>query len=140
MEKVINILLVEDDTVDVMDVQRTLDRVGLYYKMKTAKNGEEALEWLQSVKDNPALSPDIILLDLNMPKMNGLEFLQALRKKQEWRTIKVFVITTSDEKEDRQLAGKLGVSGYIVKPLKFNNPSSMDSFNLMIDLMNIKNK
>lgn len=140
MEKVINILLVEDDTVDVMDVQRTLDRVGLYYKMKVAKNGEEALEWLQSVKDNPALSPDIILLDLNMPKMNGLEFLQAVRKAPEWRTIKVFVITTSDEKEDRQRASKLGVSGYIVKPLKFNNPSSMDSFNLMIDLMNIKNR
>lgn len=89
MEKVINILLVEDDTVDVMDVQRTLDRVGLYYKMKTAKNGEEALEWLQYVKDNPALSPDIILLDLNMPKMNGLEFLQVVRSKPEWRTIKV---------------------------------------------------
>ncbi len=140
MEKVINILLVEDDTVDVMDAQRTLDRIGLYYKMQVAKNGEEALEWLKSLGDNTKALPDVILLDLNMPKMNGLEFLQVLRKSPAWRSIKVFIITTSEEREDREITNKLGVSGYIVKPLKFNNPSSIDSFNLMIDLMNIKNR
>lgn len=140
MEKVINILLVEDDTVDVMDAQRTLDRIGLYYKMQVAKNGEEAFEWLKSLGDNTKALPDVILLDLNMPKMNGLEFLQVLRKSPAWRSIKVFIITTSEEREDREITNKLGVSGYIVKPLKFNNPSSIDSFNLMIDLMNIKNR
>ena len=59
---------------------------------------------------------------------------------EEWKDTKVFIITTSEEKEDKELTQKLGVSGYIVKPLKFNNPSSIDSFNLMIDLLNIKNK
>jgi CheY-like chemotaxis protein len=75
-----------------------------------------------------------------MPKMNGIELLTAIRRMDEWKDIKVFIITTSEEREDKEVTQKLGVSGYIVKPLKFNNPSSIDSFNLMIDLLNIKNK
>ncbi len=137
---VIKILLVEDDTLDVMDARRTLDRMNILYKMQVARNGEEALDFLNRFEEETGGTPDIILLDLNMPKMNGTEFLATLRQKQHWKNIKVFVITTSDEKEDRELTQRLGVSGYIVKPLKFNNPSSMDSFNLMIDLLNIKNK
>lgn len=137
---VINILLVEDDTLDVMDARRTLDRMDILYKMKVAKNGEEALEYLEEVSAGAADRPDIILLDLNMPKMNGIELLTNIRKTDEWKDIKVFIITTSDEREDKELSRRLGVSGYIVKPLKFNNPSSIDSFNLMIDLLNIKNK
>lgn len=133
--------MIEDDTLDVMDAQRTLDRMGLLYIMQVKKNGEEGLAYLQlTEKENSAPRPDIILLDLNMPKMNGVEFLHQLRKDDRFKDIKVFIITTSDEKEDRERTKGLGVSGYIVKPLKFNNPSSIDSFNLMIDLMNIKNK
>jgi CheY-like chemotaxis protein len=139
MDQVINILLVEDDTLDVMDAQRTLDRMKMLYKMRVAKNGEEAIEILEGkVDENPMTNPDIILVDINMPKMNGIEFLERIRKDIRWRETKVFMITTSDEKEDRERTRALGISGYIVKPLKFNNPSSIDSFNLMIDLMNIK--
>ena len=137
---VINILLVEDDTLDVMDARRTLDRMGILYKIQVAKNGEEALQFLDQVKRGEADKPDIFLVDLNMPKMNGIELLTHIRKQDEWRDTKVFIITTSEEKEDKEVTQKLGVSGYIVKPLKFNNPSSIDSFNLMIDLLNIKNK
>lgn len=137
---VIHILLVEDDTLDVMDARRTLDRMDILYRMHVAKNGEEALAYLQQVSETGGDRPDIILLDLNMPKMNGSEFLTHIRNMEEWKDTKVFVITTSDEKEDKDMTQRLGVSGYIVKPLKFNNPSSMDSFNLMIDLLNIKNK
>jgi CheY-like chemotaxis protein len=137
---VINILLVEDDTLDVMDARRTLDRMDILYKMHVAKNGEEALEYLSEIKQTGADKPDIILLDLNMPKMNGIEFLTHMRQIDEWKDTKVFIITTSEENEDKELSEGLGVSGYIVKPLKFNNPSSIDSFNLMIDLLNIKNK
>lgn len=140
MDKVINILMVEDDTVDVMDARRTLDKMNILYKMDVAKNGVEALEYIDNRNESDSAKPDIILLDLNMPKMNGIEFLQALRQSAVGRDIKVFVITTSDEKEEKERARGLGVSGYIVKPLKFNNPSSIDSFNLMIDLMNIKNR
>ena len=137
---VINILLVEDDTLDVMDARRTLDRMGVLYKMQVCKNGEEALEFLQQVGQPGREAPDIILLDVNMPKMNGVEFLTSIRQSDKWKDTKVFIITTSEEKEDREATKQLGVSGYIVKPLKFNNPSSIDSFNLMIDLLNIKNK
>lgn len=137
---VINILLVEDDTLDVMDARRTLDRMNILYKMQVARNGEEALAFLREVKTGGFERPDIILLDINMPKMNGIEMLTQMRKMEEWKETKVFVITTSDEREDKEMARKLGVSGYIVKPMKFNNPSSIDSFNLMIDLLNIKNK
>jgi CheY-like chemotaxis protein len=141
MEQVINILLVEDDTLDVMDAQRTLDRMKMLYKMRVAKNGEEALDVLEGrVAENPMSNPDIILVDINMPKMNGVEFLERIRRDSRWKETKVFMITTSDEKEDREKTRSLGISGYIVKPLKFNNPSSIDSFNLMIDLMNIKNR
>jgi CheY-like chemotaxis protein len=137
---VINLLLVEDDTLDVMDARRTLDRMSVLYKMHVSKNGEEALSYLKEVESVPADRPHLILLDINMPKMNGIEFLSTMRQMEAWKETKVFIITTSEEKEDKEVARKLGVSGYIVKPLKFNNPSSIDSFNLMIDLLNIKNK
>ncbi len=137
---VINILLVEDDTLDVMDARRTLSRMDILFKIHVVKNGEEALAYLREVSQRGGERPDIILLDLNMPKMNGIELLTAIRRMDEWKDIKVFIITTSEEREDKEVTQKLGVSGYIVKPLKFNNPSSIDSFNLMIDLLNIKNK
>lgn len=134
---VINILLVEDDSLDVIEMKRTLDKMKVLHKTAVAKNGEEALEYLKSdsAKED---RPDVVLLDINMPKMNGLEFLTAIRKSDQWKDLKVFIVTTSDERVDREAAKKLGVSGYIVKPLKLHNPSSMDSFNLMIDLMNMK--
>lgn len=137
---VIDILLVEDDTLDVMDARRTLDRMDILYKLHVAKNGEDALLYLNELSRTGGVRPDIILLDLNMPKMNGIELLTNIRKRNEWKDTKVFIITTSEEKEDKEMTQRLGVSGYIVKPLKFNNPSSIDSFNLMIDLLNFKNK
>lgn len=141
MDKVINILMIEDDSLDVMDAKRTLDKMGVLYKMEVAQNGEEALDYLKRAQsDNTIMRPDIVLLDLNMPKMNGVELLSAIRSADQWKDLKVFVVTTSDEKEDREKTKKLGVSGYIVKPLKLNNPSSIDAFNLMIDIMNIKNR
>src|SRR5262245_25948594 len=114
--KVINILMIEDDTLDVMDVQRTLDRAGMLYIMQVIRNGEDAMAYLERTEtDNSHARPDIILLDLNMPKLNGVEFLQALRKDFRFRELKVFVITTSEEREDRERSKALGISGYIVK-------------------------
>ncbi len=135
MEKVINILLVEDDQLDVIDIRRSLDKMKIFYQLHTAKNGEEALELL---KNDNAIRPDVVLIDINMPKMNGIEFLTALRNDKKLSDLKCFIITTSDEKVDRESAAQLGVSGYIIKPLKLNNATSLDAFNLMIDLMNMK--
>jgi CheY-like chemotaxis protein len=140
MDKVVNILLVEDDNLDVIDVRRSLDKMGIINNMMVAKNGEDALALLNSKTKSHEADLDIALIDINMPKMNGLEFLSTIRKMDEWKDLKCFIITTSDEKVDRMAAKELGISGYIVKPLKLNNPSSMDAFNLMIDLMNFKSK
>lgn len=138
MNKVVNILLVEDDILDAMDLQRTLDRMRILYKMKIAKNGEEGLTLLEQ-EEHQLFSgkPDVILLDMNMPRMNGIEFLQILRARDDWKDIKVFVLTTSDESEDEKVMRSLGISGYITKPLKVSNTGSIDAFNLMIDLMNM---
>lgn len=140
MNKVVNILLVEDDNLDVIDLQRSLDKMNILHKTHVAKNGEEAINFLKGEgRETFDSKPDVILLDLNMPKMNGFEFLNVVRSTDSWKDLKVFIVTTSEERVDKEAAKKLGVSGYIVKPLKLNNPSSMDSFNLMIDLMNFKN-
>jgi CheY-like chemotaxis protein len=132
--KAIDILLVEDDPLDIIDISRQLDKQHLIYQLHTARNGEEALRILE---EGPVL-PDIALIDINMPKMNGLELLHTIRHHEEWKSLKCFIITTSDEKVDRRAADALGVSGYIIKPLKLSSPASMDAFNLMIDLINLK--
>lgn len=135
--KVVDILMVEDDYLDTLDIKRTLDKMKLQYHMQVAANGEEAVNLLETRSREQDKLPDVVLIDINMPKMNGLELLSVIRSREDWKGLKCFVITTSDEKVDRNKAQQLGVSGYIVKPFKLNNPSSMDSFNLMIDLMNM---
>ena len=129
----INILLVEDDEVDVMDVKRSLEKLNIIHNLTLARNGEEAVEILSK---KPL--PDIALIDINMSKMNGLELLEIIRKNPAWKQLKCFMLTTSDHKTDRQTAKDLEVSGYIIKPLKLTSPTTMDSFNLMIDLLNFK--
>ena len=135
MQRLINILLIEDDTLDQMEVKRTLERKNILHNLRIARNGEDALTVLQ---DSNSPTPDVILLDLNMPKMNGFEFLTNLRTDDRLRDVKVFVLSTSDEGDDKLNAQKLGISGYITKPLKLESPSSLDAFNLMIDLMNLR--
>jgi CheY-like chemotaxis protein len=139
MRRVINILLVEDDNLDQMEVKRTLEKKNILHRLMIAKNGEEAMRILNDesfhTHDN---KPDIILLDINMPKMNGFEFLERIKGDGKWKDVKIFVLTTSEEKEDKTAALQLGVSGFITKPLKLESPSSIDAFNLMIDLMNMQ--
>ena len=135
MKRPINILLVEDDHLDQMEVQRIMDKRAILYNMKIAINGEDGLRLLREKGGAFNGLPDIILLDLNMPKMNGFEFLQNLTA-DEVNRVKVFVLTTSDQKEDMLRARDYRISGFITKPLKLESPSSLDAFNLMIDLMN----
>jgi CheY-like chemotaxis protein len=124
------ILLVEDDELDIISVQRSLKKLESEYELHSAYNGIEALQMLR----NPELDlkPDVILLDLNMPKMNGIEFLKALRADAALKHIKVFVMTTSSEGSDRSMAEELGISGYIIKPLNYTDNTkrsgSMDAF------------
>ncbi len=123
-EKIINILLVEDDEVDVMNVKRAFKKYKISNPLFIAENGVEALAMLRSQNGQPPEVPEnrrLILLDLNMPKMNGLEFLHELRKQENLKRTPVIVLTTSDEDKDRIEAYNLNVAGYILKPVTFAN-------------------
>jgi len=126
------ILLVEDDELDVISVERSLKKFQIDVELKTAYNGIEALSLLQNKDNNEHYMPDVILLDMNMPKMNGYEFLKELRSKKEFSDIKIFVMTTSNESADRIKMEDLGISGFLIKPMMFNentkHQSSMDAF------------
>ena len=123
-ERIINILLVEDDEVDVMNVKRAFKKYKITNPLYIAGNGIEALSMLRSHDGQLPVVPEnrrLILLDLNMPKMNGLEFLHALRKSDDLKRTPVIVLTTSDEDRDRIEAYNLNVAGYILKPVTFAN-------------------
>jgi CheY-like chemotaxis protein len=115
--KMLNILLVEDDAVDVMNVKRAFQKNNIMNPLYVANNGLEALEMLRSgaVPNERRL----ILLDLNMPKMNGIEFLRVVRNDPDLQTVSVVVLTTSNEERDRVEAFELNVAGYLLKPVKF---------------------
>ena len=110
------ILLIEDDEVDVLTVQRALRDLKVTNPLRVAGNGEDALEVL---RDDAEPRPAIILLDLNMPRMNGLEFLRAAREERVLRGIPVVVLTTSRQDRDVVEGFKLAVAGYMVKPVDY---------------------
>ncbi|ERT05476.1 response regulator [Lyngbya aestuarii BL J] len=129
-EKVINILLVEDDEVDVMNVKRAFKKSNISNPLFVAGNGLEALEMLRSSNGKLPQVPDnrrLILLDLNMPKMGGLEFLSELRSDPELKATPVIVLTTSDEDRDLVEAYNLNIAGYILKPVTFSKFASVIS-------------
>ena len=119
IEKTTHILLVEDDEVDVMNVQRAFKKNNVSNPLFTAANGIEALEMLRGNGKPSPIPRDrrLILLDLNMPKMGGIEFLREMRADPELRSIPVVVLTTSNEERDRVEAYNLNVAGYILKPV-----------------------
>ncbi len=112
-KKGLRILQIEDDAVEKMSLQRIFRKLSVPHHLETAANGEEALLKLRS---NQAAFPHIILLDLHMPLMNGIEFLAALRADTKLQSIAVYVMTSSDLPEDRDAAVRLRVSRYVVKP------------------------
>jgi len=119
-EKMINLLLVDDDEVDVMNVQRAFKKNNITNPLYIAANGLEALQLLRGQSGSPMPSQRrLILLDLNMPKMGGIEFLRELRADGDLKHIPVIVLTTSNEDSDKVEAYHLNVAGYILKPVTF---------------------
>jgi CheY-like chemotaxis protein len=111
-----NILLVEGDRIDVMTVKRALKDINVTNKLDVVNNGEEALKFLRD-KNND--QPCIILLDLNMPRMNGIEFLRIAKQDDNIKRIPVVVLTTSKEEQDKVQSFDLGVAGYMAKPVDY---------------------
>ena len=118
MEKKLKILLVEDNLIEVMKMKRTISFLKLDHILHEAKNGEEALILLEEDRTN---LPDIILLDLNMPKINGIEFLKILKKESYLKHIPTVILTTSSNEKDLLECYREGISGYIWKPLKYED-------------------
>lgn len=115
--KKLRILLIEDDTIEIMKMNRAIAKLQLPHEIIEAKNGEEAL---QVLRDNKTI-PDIIFLDLNMPRVNGLEFLKILKSDDILRFLPVIILTTSNNRKDVLECYKEGVAGYIIKPLKYED-------------------
>jgi CheY-like chemotaxis protein len=114
--KPLSILLVEDDEIDQRTVKRAFVRNNITNPIFTADNGKEGLEFLRDA-DTPR--PSLILLDLNMPVLSGLEFLEEVKADPELRSIPVVVLTSSAQPTDKTHSYELGVAGYIVKPVDF---------------------
>lgn len=110
------ILLLEDDYVDRLTVKRAIRDINIINPLVMVENGEEGLAYLH---DNNKPEPCIILLDLNMPKMGGLEFLEVVKNESAFRHIPVIVLTTSHEDEDRLRSFNFSVAGYMVKPVNY---------------------
>jgi CheY-like chemotaxis protein len=118
-ERTLHLILVEDDDIDVMNVRRALERAHVTNPVFVAHNGIEGLELLRSNK--VPKDRRLVLLDLNMPRMNGIEFLRELRKDPALRATPVVVLTTSDDDRDKVQAYDLNVAGYLLKPVTFVN-------------------
>ena len=127
--KPLHILLVEDDTVDVMNVQRAFQKNNIANPLYVANNGLEALEQLRN--GTVPIGRRLVLLDLNMPKMNGIEFLRVVRADPELHSLNVVVLTTSNEDRDKIEAYNLNVAGYLLKPVTFSR---------FVELMALLNK
>ena len=110
------ILLVEDDRVDAMTVRRALKDINVTNRLDIVGDGEEALAFLRDPENE---EPCIILLDLNMPRMNGIEFLRVIKRDETLKRIPVVVLTTSGEGQDKVDSFDLGVAGYMIKPVDY---------------------
>ena len=116
--KLINkpLLIIEDDQVDVMTIKRALKEIHVANPVIHMENGEDAIHYL---RDASREKPCIILLDLNMPVMSGIEFLQVVKNDEELRRFPVIVLTTSEEQQDKLNSFNLGVAGYMAKPVDY---------------------
>lgn len=123
--QVFKILLVEDDEIEQLKFERAVKKTKHHFSLTVAINGEDALR--QCKCD----CPNLIFLDLNMPKMNGLELLSILKKDSILSYIPVMILTTSDNQQDKLKAYSLGIAGYVLKPLRY--PEYVDNIKIILD-------
>lgn len=117
MNQTKSVLLVEDDKIDVMTIRRIFKELNIQNPLTVASNGEEALDLLMQ---GSTQNFSVILLDLNMPRMSGIEFLTVVKSNDHFRHIPIVVLTTSNHEDDIQQAYDLSVEGYMVKPVDYD--------------------
>jgi CheY-like chemotaxis protein len=131
------VLLVEDDDVDTMTIKRALKHLKVPNHLVHLKDGKEALEYLQA---KTYTKPSIIILDLNTPRMNGLELLKIIKVDDVLKMIPVVVLTTSEADQDIEESFSLSVAGYIVKPVDFDKfVTAFRTFHLYWSLCELPN-
>ena len=121
MSKLLHILVAEDDEVDVINLKRAFKKNQVQNPVTYAKNGLHAWNLLKGENGETKLTatPKVALLDINMPKMTGLELLKKIREDEELKSMSVFILTTSNDESDKWKAHDLNVAGYIIKPVNF---------------------
>lgn len=123
----LTILLIDDDEIERLKFNRVCQKNNFNHTILEAANGEEALNTLKKVDD----FPDLILLDLNMPKMNGIEFLNKLKSNDKIKFLPIIVMSSSNSFSDVRECYSIGISGYIIKPLHYE-----DYANRVVSLVN----
>lgn len=119
LDESISVLLIEDDEVDIKNIKYSFEEFNIKNTLIVATNGKKALDMLYGRDHKKITKPKIIFLDINMPKMNGFEFLKQLQTDKHFSTIPVIIITTSASDSDKKIARTFHVAGYFVKPLNF---------------------
>lgn len=113
----LKVLMIDDDMIEIIKLNRVISSFDLKHQIITANDGESALKILEQKNR----IPNIILLDLSMPKINGIEFLSILKEKESLSHLPVIILTTSSNNKDLLQCYKLGIAGYVIKPLKYND-------------------
>ncbi|AHE66355.1 response regulator [Legionella oakridgensis] len=125
-ERNIDIFYIEDDEVDILGMEREFKKINELLEIAVAKDGHQALNKLYGRNGEEKLHPKIILLDINLPKMNGIEFLKLLRADPTFIDIEVFILTGAFNTQDKMAMKDLNVRGHIIKPLEYE-----DALNLL---------
>jgi len=133
MKPTISILLIGNDAADLISLRDTLRRRSILYQLIHVSYDTHALE----VIDNLRVSPDIILLDLTLPYGHALEMAKRINSNPLFMESRLFVIASTDNKDDRAVASNVGATGYLLKPLRLDSPTTRDALILMIDILTV---
>lgn len=133
----IQILLVDAETNDAAEVRWSLDKLRVHYRLTHVRNAQDAIRDLQK-QDLERSLPYIMLIDLDLPDANGTALLTEIQNNPAWKKIKCFLLSKSGKRPDKKETAHLSIAGFISKPFQLTNSLSMDSLNLVIDLVNYK--
>jgi CheY-like chemotaxis protein len=118
--KMIEVLVVDDSESDIRIVEETFKRGKLHINIHSVRDGIRAMEYLEMSKSRDKIYPDLILLDLNMPRKDGREFLEEIKSNEDFKKIPVIIVTISKEQEDILKSYSLHANAYVVKPIELN--------------------
>jgi len=114
------VLLVEDNKLDIMVVREAFVRYQITADLHVVEDGDAAIRFIETTENTEsAPCPELVLLDLNLPKRNGLEVLERLRRSPLWACVQVIIVSSSSSRRDRIATEQIGINGYFVKPASY---------------------